>query len=149
MKRGEIYIIRRRDTIGAEIMKARPGVVVSNDALNATSGTVCVVYLTTQPKKDLPTHACINATGLPSMALCEQIDSVSVKLIGERVGVCSEKEMEAIDRCLLQTLGLNGAKTGPELSKGEQWLMTELAKMQAERDRYAKMIDLLLGEAKA
>lgn len=144
MKRGEIYIIRRRDTIGAEIMKARPGVIVSNNAQNATSGTVCVIYLTTQPRKDLPTHACINATGVPSMALCEQIDSVSVKLIGERVGVCSKEEMEAIDRCLLRALGLTDEKKATQLSEGEQRLMQELGKIQAERDRYARMLDRLL-----
>lgn len=146
MKRGEIYLIKRRDTIGSEITKTRPAVVVSNDGLNATSEVVEVVYLTTQPKKDMPTHVCIQATGIPSMAICEQIDSVSVQLVCGCVGRCSKEEMEAIDYGLLRSLGLYDEKEATKLSEGEQWLVQELGKMQAERDRYAKMIDVLLGE---
>ena len=148
MKRGEIYLIKRRDCIGSEISKARPAVIVSNDILNATSRVVEVVYLTTKPKKELPTHACINATGVPSVAICEQIDSVSLQLACAQVGTCSEEEMAAIDRALMASLGLirTEQETEPELSKGERWLMQEVAKMQAERDRYVKMLDVLLGD---
>lgn len=155
MRRGEVYLIKRRDTIGAEITKTRPAVIISNDNLNATSEVVEVIYLTTQPKKDLPTHVCVNATGVASMAICEQIDSVSTMLVCGKVGCCSEAEMAAIDRALLHSLGIeqkpanvtatsNKEKT-QELSASEKGLLTELAKMQAERDRYAKMVDTLLA----
>lgn len=149
MKRGDIYLVKRRDTIGSEITKTRPAVIVSNNALNTTSEVVEVVYLTTSPRKDLPTHAQIHATGVASVAICEQVDSVSVTLIRGQVGTCSEEEMAAIDRALMHSLGLGNEVKVTERSKGEQWLMTELAKMQAERDRYAKMLDLLLAEADA
>lgn len=111
MKRGEIYYIARRDAIGAETMKARPGVIVSNDALNATSEVVEVVYLTTQPKKDAPTHVIVEATGCTSTAICEHIDHVSTLLIGDYCGTCSAEEIEAIDAALLHSLGV---KTVPE-----------------------------------
>lgn len=145
MKRGEAYIVKSRYSVGSEIAKARPAVIVSNDALNATAEVVEVVYLTTKPKKELPTHACIQATGVPSTALCEQIDSVSVTLVCHRVGVCSEKEMAAIDRALMSSIGLGEDKEVTEASKLEQWLMQELVKTQAERDRYAKIIDLFIA----
>jgi mRNA interferase MazF len=155
MRRGEVYLIKRRDTIGAEITKTRPAVIISNDNLNATSEVVEVIYLTTQPKKDLPTHVSVNATGVASLAICEQIDSVSTMLVCGKVGFCSEAEMAAIDRALLHSLGIeqkpanvtatsNKEKT-QELSASEKGLLTELAKMQAERDRYAKMVDTLLA----
>lgn len=145
MRRGEIYIVKSRYSVGSEIAKARPAVIVSNDALNATAEVVEVVYLTTKPKKELPTHACIHATGVPSTALCEQIDSVSVTLVCHRVGVCSEEEMAAIDRALMSSLRLGEDTEVTEASKLEQWLMQELAKAQAERDRYAKIIDLFIA----
>lgn len=153
MKRGEIYLIKRRDCIGSEIMKTRPAVIVSNNALNAASEVVEVVYLTTQPKKDRPEHVHINATGVPSVAVCEQIDSVSLRLVCSRVGTCSEEEMEAIDKGLMCSLGIETPKDAEpqavaELSEGERWLMQELAKMETERDRYAKMVDALLAGAK-
>lgn len=136
-------MIKRRDTIGAEIAKTRPAIIISNDNLNATSEVVEVIYLTTQPKKDLPTHVCVNSTGVASMAICEQIDSVSTTLVCGKVGCCSEAEMAAIDRALLHSLGID--ENTKKLSAGEEWLMTELAKVQAERDRYAKMVDMLLA----
>lgn len=146
MKRGEIYYIQRRDTIGAEIMKSRPGVIVSNDALNGTSGVVEVVYLTTAPKKELPTHVAIQATGTASTALCEGIDSVSTLRVGNLCGECSEEEMAAIDKALLRSLGLEAPEEDKtKLSKGEEWLIGELGRITAERDRYAKMVDHLLG----
>ena len=110
MKRGEIYYIANRDAVGAETAKSRPGVIVSHDALNNTSEVVEVVYLTTRPKKDLPTHAEILATGRPSVALCEQIDHVSVQLVGNYCGTCSAKEMDDINAALMHSLSLWHAK---------------------------------------
>lgn len=107
MKRGEIYYIAYRETIGAEIAKARPGVVVSNDAQNTQLDVVEVVYLTTNPRQDIPTHVSIKATGRPSMTLCEQIDTVSVELVGDFCGVCSPEEMAAIEHALLRSLGMH------------------------------------------
>lgn len=143
MKRGEIYLIKRRDTIGSEITKTRPAVVVSNNALNATSEVVEVVYLTTQPKKNLPTHACINATGVPSMAICEQIDSVSLALVCSQVGTCNAEEMEAIDRALLASLGIE-IEEGVELDLSID--AVELAKITAERDIYKELTDRMLRQ---
>lgn len=153
MKRGDIYLIRHRNTVGSEIAKARPGVIVSNDALNATSPVVEVVYLTTQPKKELPTHATIEATGVTSTAICEQVDSVSVTLVRERIGVCSEEEMGAIDRALMASLGLVGES--PEPTKEIPTILScglaeavELFKLAnraiGERDAYKAILDNIL-----
>lgn len=108
MKRGDIYFIKRHDSfnVGAEIPKARPGVIVSSDDLNTDSRVVMVVYLTTHPQRSLPTHVCIHATGVPSTALCEQIDHVSTLLLGNYVGTCTEKEMAAIERGMMKALDL-------------------------------------------
>lgn len=146
MKRGDIYLVKRRDTLGAEITKTRPAVIVSNDALNASSKVVEVVYLTTQPRKELPTHATIQATGVTSTAICEQIDSVSLFLLCAQVGTCSEEEMADIDRALMSSLGLIDTKEAKKkLSECERRLIDELQRVQAERDRYAKILDLLLA----
>ena len=149
MKRGEIYLIKRRDTVGSEIMKARPGVIVNNDVLNATSEVVEVIYLTTSPKKELPTHVCIHATGMPSTALCEQVDSVSLRLLGACVGECSEREMDAIDKALFCSLGLYNSKEATKVPESERRLIDEMQRIKEERDRYAKIIDLMLTEADA
>jgi mRNA interferase MazF len=149
MKRGEIYYIQHRDHCGSEVGKARPGVIVSNDALNKTSDVVEVVYLTTKTKKDLPTHAIIHATGCESTVLCEQIDSVSTLRVGDYCGTCSEEEMIAIDQCLRASLGFPAKEEEditPELRDLLNAFEAELEKVMAERDRYAKIVDMLLAE---
>lgn len=147
MKRGEIYFIQRHETMGSEIAKARPGIIVSNNALNGTSTVVEVVYLTTAPKKDLPTHAVITATGRCSTAICEHIDHISKELIGDFCGEVSEEEMEAVDRALLFSLGIETLPSArePIYEKHLVEAVGQLERLKAERDRYAKMVDHLLG----
>lgn len=136
MKRGEIYYIARRDTIGAEIAKARPGIIVSSDALNATSEVVIVVYLTTQPKREMPTHVTIESTGLRSTAICEHIDHISKMLVGDYCGTCSDVEMDAIDIAMLSALGIE-VETQPD--------DTALVKACTERDVYKSLVDKVMG----
>jgi mRNA interferase MazF len=142
MKRGEIYLIKRRDTIGSEISKARPAVIVSSEYLNATSEVVEVVYLTTQPKRDMPTHVCINSTGVPSQVLCEQIDSISTRLAHAKVGECTAEEMKAIDHALLNSLGIKQEPVRAIVTVDE----VELAKVTAERDAYKALVDQMLRQ---
>lgn len=157
MKRGDIYLVKRRDTIGAEIAKTRPAVIVSNDALNASSQVVEVVYLTTQPKKELPTHATIHATGVTSTAICEQVDSVSLSLPCAWVGTCSDEEMADIDRALMASLGLTTESIEPEKEPeglpscidSAVKIYTEAIKAIAERDAYKEILDKLLEERRA
>ena len=56
IRRGDIYYIDKYPTIGSEQQAGRPAIIVSNEKNNQHSSTVEVVYLTTQPKADLPTH---------------------------------------------------------------------------------------------
>ena len=149
MKRGDIYYIARRDTVGAETMKARPAVIVSNDKLNATSEVVEVVYLTTQPKKEMNTHAVIKATGVTSTALCEHIDHVSILLVGDYCGRCTAEEMAAIDAALLASLGLTRPKEQIAVNPADEKvaeIVIEYAKACAERDAYKGILDKLLTE---
>lgn len=89
MKRGQIYYIEsNHQEIGSEQRAGRPAVIVSNDKNNENSTTVEVVYMTTQPKNDLPTHVFIRSSLRPSTVLCEQIYSVST----ERLGTYTETE---------------------------------------------------------
>lgn len=107
VKRGEIYYISRGGyNTGSEQQADRPGVIVSNDKNNKNSQTLEVVYLTTQPKNELPTHCTIRSTGRVSTALCEQIHTVAVERIGKYIGVRTAQEMQNIDIGLMISIGL-------------------------------------------
>jgi mRNA interferase MazF len=142
MKRGEIYYIDRRDTVGSEIQKACPAIIVSADVLNAASATVTVVYLTTQPKKEQATHVEIHSTGRQSTALCENVDCVSTMLVGSYCGTCTEGEMQRIDDALRAALGLRSEVAQAPTVGTESQL--ELVRVAAERDVYKKLYDQLL-----
>jgi len=114
IKRGDIFYIDRFGVqTGNEQIPGRPGIVVSNDLNNKYSGTVEVVYLTTQPKAELATHVTIRSSQKVSTALCEQVTTVSVERLGDWVATCTADEMFEIDIALLKSLDINI----PELKK--------------------------------
>lgn len=106
-KRGEIYYIESYYTTGSEQRAGRPAIIVSNEKNNANSATVEVVYLTTQPKHDLPTHVTVRGTGKDSIALCEQITSISTDRLGEYCGECSKQELAALETAMMISLDLS------------------------------------------
>ena len=109
-RRGEIYYIDKspyRPTTGCVTEPGRPAIIVSNDKGNATSMTYEIVYLTTQPKKDLPTHCTIHSSKYTSTALCEQITTVSNEQVRDYQVKCTEEEMKMVDACLAISLGLD------------------------------------------
>ena len=100
MKRGEIYYINSiYNEEGSEQRAGRPAVIVSNDKNNECSGTVEVVYMTTKPKNDLPTHVFTRSAREPSTILCEQITTVSKDRVGDYYGSLAENELQILDKC--------------------------------------------------
>ena len=109
IKRGEIFFISRSDNYpeyGSEQYAGRPALVVSNQNLNATSSTVEIVYLTTKEKNDSLLHVKIRSTIKPSVAICEQITSISKERIGDYYGTCTDEELQKIDIAIAKSLGL-------------------------------------------
>lgn len=111
-ERGEIYYINNGSggQVGSEMKKDRPAIIVSNDANNKYSSVVEVVFLTSKPKKELPTHVTIRSTGRMSVALCEEPTAISTERINNYICKASDKEMENIDIALMIALGINMTK---------------------------------------
>ena len=118
IRRGDIFYIEKYATVGSEQMAGRPALVVSNDKCNENADTIEIVYLTTAPKKDLPTHVTIRSTSRESTALCEQVTTVSVTKVKDYMCSASAKEMAQIELALLISLDLNmGALEATEAPK--------------------------------
>lgn len=110
IKRGDVYYIESIYSTGSEQRGGRPAIIVSNEKNNQHSTTVEVVYLTTQPKNDLPTHVTIRSLSRESVALCEQITTVSTERIGAYKGHVTEAEMMNLEVAMLISLDLNTGK---------------------------------------
>lgn len=150
IKRGDIYYIRdTRQTVGSEQRADRPAVIVSNNRNNANSTVYEVVYMTTQPKTDLPTHFIIHSSLKPSTVLCEQISSAYEERIGEWIGSLTPDEMKELDRCLAISLGIEAAGELPEMESLRKQLKEAEARQQAAEKQattYKEMYEFLLNK---
>lgn len=151
IRRGDIfYIYKYPEQVGCEQNAGRPAIIVSNDKCNKNSEVVEIVFCTTQPKSDLPTHVRILSTRRESIALCEQIDSVDKSRIGDFIGTCNEQEMNAIDVALMISLGIEFGEVGGGAYEAETFQQEsssdkkEVIRIEAERDTYKKMYEDLL-----
>lgn len=115
MRRGEIRWVDLDPTRGAESDKRRPGVIVSNDGANTTAsrlgrGVVTVVPVTTNVERIYPFQVLLTAeaTGLvrDSKAQAEQVRSVAVERVGERLGTVTGEDLAALDEALRLHLAL-------------------------------------------
>ena len=108
IRRGDIFFISKGNvnTTGSEQYPDRPAIIVSNDKCNEHSPYVEIVYMTTQEKNPLPTHVEVMCH-VPSIALCESVNTVSKERIGNYIRRCTDQEMEAIDEALLISLGID------------------------------------------
>lgn len=106
--RGDIFYVLPTDDkpCGSEQISGRPGIIVSNDKNNRHSTVVEVVYLTKQDKKPLPTHINVMSRGIRSTALCEQIDSISIDRLSNKIGHISDDEMNELNKALMTSLSL-------------------------------------------
>lgn len=148
MKRGQIYYIEsNHQEIGSEQRASRPAVIVSNDKNNENSTTVEVVYMTTQPKNDLPTHVFIRSSLRPSTVLCEQIYSVSTERLDTYIGELTDRELQELDIALSISLGLDwmqsktsrGGYQPEDLETMQQQLTETEAKLAAVTAELAEM----------
>lgn len=160
IKRGDVWYIESGYSTGSEQRPGRPAVIVSNDKNNAFSPTAEVVYLTTQPKHDLPTHAVIYSLGRESIAICEQITTVAIKRFGNYRGHITDEEMADIDEAMLVSLDLQGlSDMENELLNTEQsvpappdnstvlaQLKAQLTEAETKCDVIQKMYDKLLSK---
>lgn len=149
IKRGEMFYISRGGASysGSEQHSDRPAVVVSNSKNNENSNVVEIVYMTTQPKTDLPTHVTVRSTGRPSTVLCEQVYSVSTERIGTYIGECTDKEMENIDIALMISLQLDGSmKTS---KKYNETIKNQQEEIELYRSKIQAMEQELKEKAKA
>ena len=164
MKRGEIYYIEPKfDEQGSEQRAGRPAVIVSNNKNNKASTTVEVIYMTTKPKNDLPTHVTTRSTGMLSTIICEQVSTVSVERVGRYIGQLTESEIINLDTALAISLGidfgsLNAAPVMREPTKEElEKLIAEtritlepfeptesIVRLETERDLYRTLYNELL-----
>ena len=111
MKRGEIYYANLSPTIGSQMAKLRPVLIVSNDVNNRVSLTVTILPITSNVTRVYPFELLLptDLSGLPqvSKALAQQIRTISTRRIrGEVVGSLNLELMRLVDAAIKLHLAL-------------------------------------------
>lgn len=111
MKRGDIYYAALDPTVGSEISKRRPVLIVSNDASNRSADTVTVLPITSSVSYVYPFEVKleIKDSGLPklSKAQAQQIRTISKqRLKGTCIGTLSKEVMQLVDAAMKLHLNL-------------------------------------------
>lgn len=106
MRRSEVVLVDLEPTIGAEMNKTRPCLIISPDEMNDVLRTVQIAPITSV-ERELPTRVFIKATrgsGLDkdSYVVLDQLKTIDKKRVMRSIGKISDDELEEVCDALCQ-----------------------------------------------
>lgn len=105
-KRGDVFWINLDPTVGSEINKRRPGVVVSNDCGNEASSRVIIAPITSSVKHVYPFEVKVEIKGRSGKILLDQIRAIDKQRLVGKIAHLDNELMELLDKALKIALSL-------------------------------------------
>ena len=110
-KRGEIYLVSFDPTVGAEIRKTRPALVLQNNVANRHSPVTIVAAITSRFEEPLyPTEVLLPAgeggLEVDSVVLLNQVRTVDRLRLIQRLGTLKPGTMKRVNQALRISMGL-------------------------------------------
>lgn len=112
MRRGEIWWVNFDPSLGGEVRKKRPAIIVSNDAANKHLNRVQVVPLTSKTLRLYPSEAYVTVGRRNSKAMADQLTTASKHRLLSWIGEISSAELKAVERAIRIQLELGPAGEG-------------------------------------
>lgn len=106
MKRGEVWWVNFDPSVGGEIRKKRPAIIISNDAANKYLNRVQVVLLTSNTGRVYPSEAIVTFNAQRSKAMADQLTTVSKLRLINQAGKLTYEDMQKVEQAVKVHLAL-------------------------------------------
>jgi mRNA interferase MazF len=106
-RRGEVWWANLDPTVGSEINKTRPCVVISNSVLNEHRRTVVIVPLTSSPRVAPPVMVSVTCSGRPAVAVIDQVRAVAKERLTRLIERLSAQQLQSVQDALREILELD------------------------------------------
>ena len=100
MKRGSVWWVEFDPSIGSEIQKTRPAVIVSNDTANKYLSRVVVIPLTSNVSRIYPGEAVVTVDKVKNKAMTDQIMSADKSRLKNKIEELSDVDMLSIETAM-------------------------------------------------
>jgi mRNA interferase MazF len=102
IKQYEIFLVNLEPTIGSEIKKTRPCVVISPDEMNKHLRTVVIAPMTTN-SKNYPTRVEVKHENKIGWVVLDQVRTIDKQRIIKNLGKLSKPEVKEVKSIIKET----------------------------------------------
>jgi mRNA interferase MazF len=102
IKQYEIFLVNLEPTIGSEIKKTRPCVVISPDEMNMHLRTIVIAPMTTS-SKNYPTRVEVKHENIIGWVVLDQVRTIDKQRIIKSLGKLSKTEVKQVKSIIKET----------------------------------------------
>lgn len=106
MTRGSVWWVCFDPSVGGEIRKTRPAVIMNNDTANRFLNRVQIVPLTSNVSRLYPGESFVVMNGKQHKAMADQLMTVSKRRLIERIDALSPSDIQAVEHAIQVQLAL-------------------------------------------
>jgi mRNA interferase MazF len=98
----QIVLVNLDPTIGSEIKKTRPCVIISPDEMNRHLNTLVIAPMTSQ-SKNYPTRLKVKHNNKTGWIVLDQIRTIDKQRVVKNLGILTNKEIEKVKGIIRET----------------------------------------------
>ena len=106
LRRGDVWLVSFDPSLGGEVQKTRPAVILSNDTANALLNRLQVVPVSSQVARLYPAEAYVELNGERRKAMADQITTIAKQRLLRQLGTLSKDDLDGVARVVCIQMNL-------------------------------------------